>query len=42
MHYHSLIAETGVDLHRYREFVVFRDYYVLPEYLIAYQRFNLR
>ena len=35
MHYHSLIAETGVDLHRYREFVVFRDYYVLPEYLIA-------
>ena len=42
MHYHSLIAETGVYILRYREFVVFRDYYVLPEYLIAYQRFNLR
>jgi len=35
MHYHSLIAETGVAIARYREFIVFRDGYVLPEYLVA-------
>ena len=36
--YHSLIAELGQAIVRYREFVVFRGEYVCPEYLLAYQR----
>ena len=38
--HHSLIAELGTQIVRYREFVVFHGEYVMPEYLIAYQRFN--
>ena len=40
MDHHSLIAELGRRIHRYREFVVFHSEYVLAEYLIAYHRFN--
>jgi hypothetical protein len=36
--YHSLIAELGINLKRYREFVLFHGDYVLPEYLLAYHR----
>ena len=38
--HHSLIAELGAHIVRYREFVVFHGDYVSPEYLIAYQRFS--
>ena len=38
--YHSLIAETGRDIQRYREFIVFHGDRVLPMFLIAYQRYN--
>ena len=38
--HHSLIAELGKDIVRYREFVVFHSEYVKPDYLVAYQRFN--
>ena len=40
IHYHSLIAERGGAIMRYREFVVFNGQYVYPEYLLAYQRLN--
>jgi len=36
--YHSLIAELGGNIARYREFVLFHGEYCLPEYLIAYHR----
>ena len=36
--YHSLVAELGKDIVRYREFVLFHGDYVCPEYLIAYHR----
>ena len=36
--YHSLIVERGPGHERYREFVLFHGEYVLPEYLLAYQR----
>ena len=42
MHYHSLTAELGGDILRYREFVIFKGTNVYPEYLIAYQRYNGR
>ena len=38
--HHSLIAELGPAIGRYREFVVFHSEYVRAEYLVAYQRFN--
>ena len=39
VHYHSLIAEKGPCIDRYREFVIFHaSDYVCPEYLIAYHR----
>lgn len=38
-HYHSLLAELGTSIVRYREFVTFHsDSYTKPEYLIAYTR----
>eukprot|EP00658_Telonema_sp_P-2_P017161 TRINITY_DN1663_c0_g5_i1.p1 TRINITY_DN1663_c0_g5~~TRINITY_DN1663_c0_g5_i1.p1 ORF type:complete len:575 (-),score=166.73 TRINITY_DN1663_c0_g5_i1:72-1796(-) len=40
VHFHSLIAEVGGALARFREFVVFHSEYVYPEYLVAYQRFH--
>lgn len=36
--YHSLIAEKGRGLVRYREFILFHGEYVLPEFLLAYHR----
>jgi hypothetical protein len=36
--HHSLIAETGRDLCRYREFITFHGEYVCPEFLLAYHR----
>eukprot|EP00397_Hematodinium_sp_SG-2012_P000261 GEMP01000261.1.p1 GENE.GEMP01000261.1~~GEMP01000261.1.p1 ORF type:complete len:1338 (+),score=346.47 GEMP01000261.1:3553-7566(+) len=36
--YHSLLAETGGQIQRYREFVQFHGGRIYPEYLIAYQR----
>ena len=38
IHYHSLIAEKGHHIKRFREFVVFKEGLVYPEYLIAYRR----
>ena len=40
--HHTLLAEShaGGGPYRYREFVVFQNANVYPEYLIAYQRFN--
>ena len=36
--YHSLIAELGKVIVRYREFIFFNGEHVLPEYLLAYHR----
>ena len=36
--YHSLLAETGESIERFREFVSFDRRLVLPEYLVAYHR----
>ena len=36
--YHSLVAELGLDIVRYREFIVFHGEYVCPQYLLAYHR----
>jgi hypothetical protein len=36
--YHSLIAELGRAVIRYREFIIFHGERVCPEYLLAYQR----
>jgi hypothetical protein len=38
LHYHSLLAELGGSIHRYREFVVFHGDHVYPEYVVAYRR----
>ena len=38
--HHSLIAELGKDLVRYREFVLFNSNYVHIDYVIAYHRYN--
>jgi len=38
--HHSLIAELGKDLMRYREFVLFNSNYVHIDYVIAYHRYN--
>ena len=38
--HHSLIAELGEDIARYREFVLFHDEYVHIDYIIAYHRYN--
>lgn len=38
MMYHSLVAELGGNIVRYREFILFHGERVLPEYLLAYQR----
>ena len=40
VHHHSLIAEVGGRIDRYREFIVFHSEYIYPEYVLAYQRFN--
>jgi len=36
--HHSLIAETGGRISRFREFVVYHGDRIYPEYLVAYQR----
>lgn len=36
--YHSLLAETGNVLARYREIVFFSGERIYPEYIIAYRR----
>ena len=38
--HHSLIAELGKDIVRYREFVFFHSDYVHIDYVIAYHRYN--
>ena len=38
--HHSLIAELGQDIVRYREFVLFHSEYVHVDYVIAYHRYN--
>lgn len=38
LHYHSLLAEVGGSIARYREVVQFHDTRLYPEYLLAYQR----
>ena len=38
IHYHSLVAETGKTVQRFREFVVMHGDYVYPEFIVAYRR----
>jgi hypothetical protein len=38
VHFHSLVAEIGPCIARFREFIVFHGSYIYPEYLVAYQR----
>ena len=38
VHHHALIGETGGQVDRYREFVVFHGDSLYPEYLLAYHR----
>jgi hypothetical protein len=38
--HHSLIAELGKNLARYREFVFFHSEYVHIDYVIAYHRYK--
>jgi len=38
--HHSLIAELGGSIMRFREFVMFHGEYVHPEFLVAYQRYR--
>jgi hypothetical protein len=38
LHYHSLLAELGGSIRRYREFVIFHGDHVYPEYVVAYRR----
>ena len=38
VHFHSLLAETGGQVMRHREFIVFHGNYIYPEYLVAYYR----
>lgn len=36
--YHSLVAETGGALARYREFIFYHEHVCVPMYLVAYHR----
>ena len=36
--HHSLVAETGGKIARFREFVMYHGDRIYPEYLVAYQR----
>lgn len=38
--HHSLVAEKGVNIARFREFIIFHGEYIYPEYILAYQRFK--
>jgi hypothetical protein len=40
IHYHSLIAEKGpgCKVQRHREFILFRDEPIYPEYVLCYRR----
>ena len=38
VNHHSLLAETGGRIQRFREFIVFHGDRVYPEYLVAYHR----
>lgn len=38
VHYHSLVADIIDVGYRYREFIVFHQEFIYPEYLLAYQR----
>ena len=38
IHYHSLVVETGGEVHRFREVVVMHGDYIYPEYVVAYRR----
>jgi hypothetical protein len=40
IYHHSLIAELGEDIVRYREFVLFHSEYLHIDYLIAYHRYD--
>jgi len=40
IHHHSLIAEVGGKIARFREFIVFHSEYIYPEYVLAYQRYS--
>jgi len=40
IYHHSLIAELGKNIVRYREFVLFHSEYVHIDYVIAYHRYN--
>jgi hypothetical protein len=36
--HHSLLAEMGIKIHRFREIIVTHGEYIYPEYLLAYKR----
>ena len=36
--YHSLVVETGAMVRRFREFLIFHEGRIYPEYLLAYHR----
>lgn len=36
--HHSLLAETGGRIHRFREFIIFHGDRIYPEYVVAYRR----
>mmetsp|Transcript_41841 Transcript_41841/g.110297 ORF Transcript_41841/g.110297 Transcript_41841/m.110297 type:complete len:504 (-) Transcript_41841:291-1802(-) len=38
IHFHSLVAETGQKISRFREFIVFHSEYVYPEFLLSFHR----
>eukprot|EP00927_Polykrikos_kofoidii_P050445 TRINITY_DN44361_c0_g1_i1.p1 TRINITY_DN44361_c0_g1~~TRINITY_DN44361_c0_g1_i1.p1 ORF type:complete len:682 (-),score=96.35 TRINITY_DN44361_c0_g1_i1:82-1845(-) len=40
VHYHTLVAELGAKIFRFREFVVFHSDRILPEFLVAFHRTN--
>ena len=40
VHYHSLVAELGRAIKRFREFIIFHDDNIQPEFVLAYQRYN--
>jgi hypothetical protein len=40
VHYHSLVAERGAVITRFREFVIFHDENIYPEFVLGYQRYN--
>ena len=37
-HYHSMVAETGAKIMRFREFMQFQQTRIYPAYLLAYWR----